>query len=240
MSDADGMQRPSQQRDEEKDRDEEEKENRVDCYHETLSHSVCRKKKRKSLDLSDKEISLQRGELRAVNSSSCREIQTQPEKSNKKKISASARFLVVEREARRNRKEKKDDNLRSISRGKIKSKNHYLYAKQQQGYEDRDHEEATASSQKNAVHKLRQKEDKGEDKEEEEENMKERKKDKNDTRETPGFFSEKRRKEEEEDEEEEEGEETRHVIRLRIDIGDFNLLALLRYMILGDESQLRT
>ncbi|PHJ18079.1 methyltransferase trm13, partial [Cystoisospora suis] len=233
------MQEPCQQRNEETDK-EEEKENGVDSSHGSLSHSgVCRKKKRKSIDLFfDQEISLQRGESRTMNSSSLHETNhtKQGEKSSRKKTSAPTRFLVVEREARRNTKEKKDDNLRSISRGKIRSQNPYLYAQQQQQrpYEKKENEEETFSSQKmNEAFTLRQKEDKGDG--EEEGDTSRRKKDENDKRDT-GFCSEERRKEEEDEEE----EETRHVIRLRIDICNFNLSALLRYMILGDTSQLRT
>ncbi|CBZ50138.1 ubiquitin, related [Neospora caninum Liverpool] len=116
------------------------------------------------------------------------DVSLQTEERDRGKV-VGVRFVVVEREARRNAKELKDEEMQSMSAKRIRSENHFKKRKHAGAME-------AASSEGG-----------------------ERQDDQNGSREDPRFV--------------------RHVVRLRIDISDFDLRAMLRYMNLGDSRALR-
>ncbi|KEP63306.1 UNVERIFIED_CONTAM: hypothetical protein HHA_223130 [Hammondia hammondi] len=117
------------------------------------------------------------------------DVSMQPKEPGSETNVVGVRFVVVEREARRNAKELKDEEMQSMSSTRIRSENHFKKRKQD-GATDR---VPASEGERHGNEAL--------------------------GRQATRFV--------------------RHVIRLRIDISDFDLGAMLRYMNLGDSDALR-
>ncbi|RQX67472.1 methyltransferase TRM13 [Toxoplasma gondii CAST] len=117
------------------------------------------------------------------------DVSLQPKEPGSETNVVGVRFVVVEREARRNAKELKDEQMQSMSSTRIRSENHFKKRKQDHATDRVLASEGERHGNEAFGHQA------------------------------PRFV--------------------RHVIRLRIDISDFDLGAMLRYMNLGDAHALR-